>query len=270
VHRWSRTFAALAVLALLAAGCSNGDGEGDFEPTSRETARLEAITLTDLEVGSAPRFPITADLTEPQAAERTLAFNLSINEVDAAIGGPSQLIVSPAEDDGRAPASGIVGPLDLTVDGGTRADAREAVTYDMDFQVTPDRVVSDSNNTVEIAPEVEEIASVIGDVDAAFPYFLFPVPDEPIGPGAAWRLEGEITLFGLRFDLDADVSVESVNRQAYALDYVIELAAPSSRLSGTGAVRGVPSEVVPLGANLNLRGGGQVIELLLTERPQAG
>jgi hypothetical protein len=269
VHRWSRTFAALALVGLLAAGCANGDGEGDFEPTSRDTARLESIALTDLEVGGAPRFPITADLTEPQSAERTLAFNLSIDEVDAAIGGPSQLIVSPAED-GRAPASGIVGPLDLTIDGGTRADARDAITYDMDFQVSPDRIVTDSTNSVDIAPEVEEIASVIGDVDAAFPYFLFPVPDEPVGPGASWRLEGDITLFGLDFDLAAEVTVESVSRQAYALDYAIELEAPGASLSGTGAVAGAAAEVVPLSANLNLRGGGQVIELLLTERAQAG
>jgi hypothetical protein len=259
----------LLALAVTAAACSSDDGTSEDAEESAPTtvpsaARVESLALDDVELGGQPRVSLLLDQTTVQVWHGDLAFSIAIGPAQATATGPSELTVNRSSGDG-AVATGTVGPLDLSLDADPPTNVDDALTYDLGFTVSANRLATEPTSAVTQSPELD--TDIIGDIDPSLAWFVFPVPEEPVGPGATWRLVGTITLFGATFDVEVQVEVASITARAYALDLTLDLELPSEEepiaLSGRGRVSGAPDQVAPNRATISVSGGDRVLNLVV-------
>jgi hypothetical protein len=258
-------------LAVTAVACS--DPEPDPAPPTTvdppPVAGVAGVQLSEVDVGRAPRQSLLVDQSAVQVWDGRLDFTLDVGTGAATAGGPSTVSMDASSDGTVSAASSGLGPLDVEVGGPNPASVPAALEYAMTFEVTPSRVVNFSDTSVSQSPQLADVALQLGEVDPELPWFILPVPQEPVGRGASWELSGDLVLFGATFDFAATIRVEAIRTARYRLAMDVELTLPGpepTRLTGTGEVEGVPDRLVPERAEISVTGDGRTLELSIRRR----
>lgn len=255
------TVRALAVagtaVVLLASGCTGSDGGDDPAPTTTTTAPPNPELLDD---GAAPRQELRLRLTEGDTATATLTVDLGVTQ---SVDGVEQVLVAPAVtqtvhftvdrvDGDEAEISFVFTDvsverdgtdltdaehLELTVDarrlvgvaGTGRIDDRGAVRafgYDLPADLDP-----------AVAASLDRLESQVTDL-------IVPLPPEPVGVGARWRVRSTTSLGGAELDQSVTYEITEITGDEITYTAVVDQVAEDQPLDDAALPDGATGRLV--------------------------
>lgn len=277
--------AALAVAALVLTGCSDADSPKADPPSSASnsssassasgkgvaTPSAQAATVTLIDAGAAPRRTATLDVEEGHTETSTVDL-VTTTSIDFMSSGPITLpmripftsTVSDVSDDevgvdiryGKATIAD-----DSTLQKALVEQARTALGY-LDgatahvVQGPSGAVLSSEVDLGDDAPDL--VGRILEDLAAQGFALTVPFPTEPVGVGARWRVESDLSIGGSGASLESTYELTGLTDQGYRVAVTAtQTAVPGDTLAGkvidgsstsTGTVRGRTGLVGPLRA----------------------
>lgn len=315
LRSWRRALVPLAtVTALVAGGCGNSsDRSTGPEPdtTSQVTAGddVGADQATDegnglelLDAGAAPRERLVLQPVVGAVAERVMVAEIGITvtidgeELPSPTLPATRLVlrsqVDEVDDDGTitstftlVDAAAVDGP---GVDPAVLAETETALNQldGLTGTSTTDRHGGSPNVSIDTGPITDPaLRSTLDSLTSQLTNLTAPLPAQPVGVGASWRVDRSATLNGVRTDTSTTYTLQARAVNDYVLDVVQEATAPSGPtelpglpagvtasiesfvLQSTGEVRGRLDQ--PLPDSSTIQGGGD-IEMTVEGGGEAG
>jgi hypothetical protein len=253
----------LAVSLALTAACSDDGGDGG--DTEEATVTRDLRPLTPLEVavedpGDAPREVLEQTTGEGATWDGGIELGLEIGDlVRARAVGDTTLEVRSVDEDGTAVVTYTLDGLDVALGtGGAEAGQTtpDALGVEGDVEVAPDRSgAAGSRQRVAASGAVPGAEGLANSLDPRIVFAFLPFPDEPVGEGARWTVEGPIHLFDVALTLEVEVELVRLRGGMFATTAAITMAPDPEvdqppgiqdlQLTGLAEVRGDLSQLGP-------------------------
>ena len=312
---WRRALVPLATVAALVAGGCGDSSERSTEPVPDTTSEatvadvVGADQATDernglelLDAGAAPRERLVLQPVVGAEAERVMVAEIGIAvEIDGEeLPSPTlpatrlvlRSLVDDVDDEGTitstftlVDAAAVDGPgVDPAVLAQTNAalDQMDGLTG----TGTTDRHGGSPDVSIDTGPITDPaLRSTLDSLTSQLTNLTAPLPAQPVGVGASWRVDRSATLNGVQTDTSTTYTLQARSGNDYVLDVVQEATAPpgptelpglpagvtasieSFLLRSTGEVRGRLDQ--PLPDSSTIEGGGD-IELTVEGDGEAG
>lgn len=281
---WRRALVPLATVAALVAGGCGNSSERSTEPepdtTSEATvgddvgadqATDEGNGLELLDAGAAPRERLVlqpvvgAEAGRVMVAEHGITGAIDGEELPSPTLPATRLVlrsrVDDVDDDGTitstftlVDAAAVDGP---GVDPAMLAQARTALDQ-MDGLTgtgTTDRHGGSPNVSIDTGPITDPaLKSTFESLTSQLTNLTAPLPAQPVGVGASWRVDRSATLDGVQTDTSTTYTLQARSGNDYVLDLVQEATAPP----GPAELSGLPAGITASIESFLLRSTGEV------------